>query len=62
MVKKFETYEFDEVGRIIPGKGTMILNFKKLKELLLSKDISRYEELFWQIRSGSKFLDCLDDL
>ena len=28
MFKKFDTYQFDEEGRIVPGKDTATINFK----------------------------------
>ena len=40
-----------------PGPDTPVVNFKWLKELLLSKDLSRNEELEWIKDSGYRFLD-----
>ena len=62
MHKMFPNYEFDEEGRIVPGEGAKLINFKELKELLLSKDLSREEELFWYTNGDAKFLDCEDNL
>ena len=41
MREKFPTYEFDKRCKVIPGSGTKLLNFAKLKDLLLSKDLER---------------------
>ena len=41
---KFPTYKFDKKCRIVPGPDTPVKNFKEVKELLLSKDLSRDAE------------------
>lgn len=40
LLNKFPTYQFDDKCRIIPGPDTPLRNFRDLKALLLSKDLS----------------------
>ena len=47
----------DTLGRIKPGKDTPRVNLEWLKELLLSKDMSRESELDWVQSEGYRFLD-----
>ena len=46
--------------RIKPGKDTPTVNLEWLKELLLSKDMSRENELDWIQSEGYRFLDGKD--
>ena len=62
MAKSFNTYTFDEVGRMIPNENARLINYNQLRELLLSTNLSREESLFWQTNNGPKYLDCEDDL
>ena len=62
MVRKFPTYEFDEKMRIVPGGLTPVVNFKNLKELLLSKDLARNMELAHADDGNFRFLDGKVDL
>ena len=41
MNSKYPSYIFDERCKVIPGPETPLYNFVELKELLLSKDLSR---------------------
>lgn len=43
--------------RIIPGPQTPVVNFKQLKDLLLSKDLSRDSELDWVSAGEFRYLD-----
>ena len=54
LVTKFPTYQFDEKCRIVPGPDTPTFNFVDLKQLLLSKDLSRDVEFE---KSDIRFLD-----
>ena len=56
----FPTYELDDMCRIRPGPDTPRVNFTDLKELLLSKDLSRNEELSWVSPMSLRFLDGQD--
>ena len=58
MQRLYPTYKLDNDFRFYPGPKTKTLNFLKMKELLLSTDLSRYAELE-QITAGGKcyFLD-----
>ncbi len=58
----FPTYYLDEGCRIRPGPETPRVNFVNLKELLLSKDLSRNEELSWINAKSLRFLDGQDML
>ena len=62
MATKAKTYVFREGEslKIYPGVDTPRLNFFKLKELLLSKDLSRNEELNWISKWNYRFLDGQD--
>ena len=40
-----------------PKPDTPTVNLKKLKEILLSKDLSRDKELDWMEAQGCRFLD-----
>ena len=42
---------------IVPKEGTPTVKFSWLKELLLSKDLSREMELNWIDSEGYRFLD-----
>ena len=62
MARIYPGYEIDERCRVRPGPETETLNFTELKELLLSTDLTRNEELNWVGNSVSKykFLDGSD--
>jgi len=62
LLRKFPTYEFDERLRIVPGQNTPVINFDELKELLLSTDLSRNEELEFADKEEFRFLDGKTDL
>ena len=47
----------DETGRMNPKADTPMLNFDQLKDLLLSKDLSRMAELEWIEKGPVRFLD-----
>ena len=46
-----------KLGKLNPKPGSERVNFNELKELLLSKDLSRVKELEWTHKSPSRFLD-----
>ena len=53
-VKVFPKYVLDKRCRILPGTESARVNFFWLKDLLLSKDLSRNNELDW-IQNGKEF-------
>ena len=53
--KMYTGYVFDKKGLIQPGPDTPVVNFDYLKELLLSKDLSRGKELEWIGKDAAKF-------
>jgi hypothetical protein len=59
--RQYPTYQLDDRLRVMPGPDTETVNFAKLKEILLSKDLSRNEELAW-ISKGLRFFDGKSDL
>lgn len=55
MSKKYPSYTYDcKLVRVLPGKDSPKINFNDLREILLSKDLSRYSEL--PETSGKNFL------
>lgn len=54
------TYYLDSRCRIRPGQDTPTVNLAQLKELLLSKDLSRDKELEWVSTKNLRFLDGTD--
>ena len=59
--RMFPSYALEDNLRIVPGPETPTVNFDWLKELLLSKDISRDEELAWASKE-LRFLDAKVDM
>jgi hypothetical protein len=57
----FNTYELDNRMRLIPGPETATVNFNELKAILMSKDLSRNEELSWT-KASLRFLDASVDM
>ena len=55
--RKFPAYIFDDRLRLVPGPLAPVVNFNKLKELLLSKDLSRVSELAHADQGEFRFLD-----
>ena len=51
------TYVLNSRCAIRPGPDTVTTNFEQLKELLLSKDLSRNAELDWVSAKNLRFLD-----
>ena len=51
----FPGYVLDEQLRIRPGPTTPLVNWNYLKDLLLSKDLSRLKELDWINENGGTF-------
>ena len=45
MVRVYPTYKLDEKLRVRPGPESQRVNFVQLKQLLLSTDLARNEEL-----------------
>ena len=62
LVRKYPGYILDEGMRIVPGPGVPVVSFKWLKELLLSKDLNRNQELDWANEGQYRFLDGDEDL
>ena len=60
MKRMFPTYKLDSRCRIRPGPDTPTVNLAQLKELLLSKDLSRNSELDWVSSKNLRFLDGTD--
>ena len=60
--RKFPGYQLDDKCRIKPKKDTPVVSFKWLKELLLSKDLDRADELNWANNGEYRFLDEKEDL
>ena len=56
----FPTYVLDERLRIRPGPETPRVNFANLKEILLSTDLERDNELSWASAKNLRFLDGTD--
>ena len=46
--------------RLLPGPNTPVVNFKELKELFLSTDLTRCAELDWIDKEGLRVLDGQD--
>lgn len=55
MAKAFPGYIVDERMRVRPGPTTPVLNWNHMKDLLLSKDLSRVKELDWIAEKGGTF-------
>ena len=49
-------YRLDDNLNFRPHSNTPVVNFKELKDILLSKDLSRDDELDWT-ENGLRFLD-----
>ena len=62
MARKYPRYEMDSRCFIVPKKGTPTVKFSWLKELLLSKNLSRENELNWIDSEGYRFLDKSEDM
>ena len=62
MDMKFPGYEMDDRCFIVPKKDTPTVKFSWLKDLLLSKDLSREKELDWIDSEGYRFLDKSEDM
>ena len=45
LARRYPAYEFDEIHRIVPSEGSKVINFDEMKELLLSTDMNRYNEI-----------------
>jgi hypothetical protein len=57
----FPDYILDNTLKLIAGPSTATVNFNTLKEILLSKDLKRDNELAW-IAKASRFLDAKVDM
>ena len=51
------SYVLDERCRVRPGPQTPVVNFVTLKNLLLSRDLARNQELSWVSEKNLRFLD-----
>jgi hypothetical protein len=47
LARIYPGYDVDHLMRMVPVNGTPVLNFDYIRNLLLSKDLSRLEELKW---------------
>ena len=56
----FPTYVLDQRCRIRPGPATVTMSFNQIKEVLLSRDLSRNAELEWVSGQNLRFLDGSD--
>lgn len=61
IARLFPSYTLDEELKVIVTQDTPTVNFNYLKELLLSKDISREIELEW-VKKQERFLDQTVDM
>lgn len=52
----FPTYRLTDGLRLVPGPDTPTVNFTQLREILLSEDLTRNEELSWT-KGSLRFLD-----
>ena len=57
----YGTYLLDQRLKIVPGPETKTVNFNWLKNLLLSKDLWRNDELSWA-KNNLRFFDSTVDL
>ena len=54
----YPSYVLDSKNRVVAGPDTPVLNFNETMAILLSKDLTRNEELNWVAKeSGGRFLD-----
>ena len=51
-----------ESGRLYPKADTPVLNFHDLKEILLSRDLTRLKEIEWTRSEPARFLDNTVDM
>ena len=58
--RMWPTYVLDARNRLRPGPETPTVNFSWLKDLLLSKELSRNSELEWVNSKNLRFLDGSD--
>ncbi len=58
--RMWPSYVLDSRNRLRPGPETPTINLAWLKELLLSKDLSRNSELEWVSNNSLKYLDGAD--
>jgi hypothetical protein len=55
IAKVFPGYYVDDLLRVRPGPTVPLLNFDSLRDLLLSKDLTRASELDWILANGGTF-------
>lgn len=55
LARIYPGYDIDHLMRMVPIKGTPVLNYDYIKNLLLSKDLSRLGELKWIDENGGTF-------
>lgn len=60
--KKYGHLQLDDAGVLYPKEDTPTLNFEYLRDLLLSKDLSRVSELEWIGKEPVRFLDNTVDM
>ena len=60
MTRLFPTLTLDDKLILKPGPDAQTVNFNQLKDLLLSKDLSRDEELTFASQKKFRFLDGAD--
>ena len=61
MFKSFSNFKFESEGVVVPSNSRDTVKFNSLKELLLSKDLSRIDEIQWGSLFESKYLNGFDD-
>lgn len=62
MTHKYPQLVMDAEGVLHPKADAPVVNFYQLKELLLSKDLSRLRELDWISQEQNRFLDNTVDM
>ena len=60
MEQNFPGYELDKICRVVPGPHVETINFKQLKDLLLSTDETK--DVGFGPCETFKFLDCKSDM
>jgi hypothetical protein len=53
----FPTYILDNKLRLMPGPDASVVDYEELRDLLLSKDLSRASELDWADNGEVRFLN-----
>ena len=60
---KYPLYLLDKAsGRLYPRPETPVVNFRELREILLSKDLMRQRDIEWISSEPARFLDNTVDM